>query len=46
MFGGKPTDLIQSVSRALRILEVVGDDPAGLNAKQIAQQCGLALPTA
>ena len=46
MFGGKPTDLIQSVSRALRILEVVGDHPAGLNAKQIAQQCGLALPTA
>ena len=46
MFGGRPTDLIQSVSRALRILEVVGDHPAGLNAKQIAQQCNLALPTA
>lgn len=45
MFGGRPTDLIQSVSRALRILEVVGDNPAGLNAKQIAHQCGLALPT-
>lgn len=46
MFGGKPTDLIQSVSRALRILEEVGDDPEGLNAKQIAQRCGIALPTA
>ncbi|MGH9039306.1 MAG: IclR family transcriptional regulator [Acidimicrobiia bacterium] len=34
------------MSRALRILEVVGDNPAGLNAKQIAQQCNLALPTA
>ena len=46
MFGGRPTDLIQSVSRALRILEVVGDNPAGLNAKQIAKKCDLALPTA
>lgn len=46
MFGGKPTDLIQSVSRALRILEEVGDEPQGLNAKQVAQRCGIALPTA
>jgi DNA-binding IclR family transcriptional regulator len=43
--GGRPTDLIQSVSRALRILEEVGDTPAGLNVKQIARQCGIALPT-
>jgi DNA-binding IclR family transcriptional regulator len=43
--GGKPTDLIQSVSRALRILEEVGDCPDGLNAKQIAQRCQIALPT-
>lgn len=45
MFGGRPSDLIQSVSRALRILEVVGDNRAGLNAKQIAQRSGLTLPT-
>jgi DNA-binding IclR family transcriptional regulator len=46
MLGGRPTDLIQSVSRALRILEAVGENQSGLNAKQIAQQCDLALPTA
>jgi DNA-binding IclR family transcriptional regulator len=45
MLSGRPTDLIQSVSRALRILEEVGDSPGGLNTKQIAQQCDLALPT-
>lgn len=45
MLGGRPTNLIQSVSRALRILEVVGENPAGLNAKQIALQSDLALPT-
>jgi DNA-binding IclR family transcriptional regulator len=43
--GGRPTDLIQSVSRALRILEEVGDSPEGLNAKQIAHRCDIALPT-
>src|SRR5207245_7457228 len=43
--GGRPTDLIQSVSRALRILEEVGESPGGLNVKQIARQCGIALPT-
>ena len=45
MLSGRPTDLIQSVSRALRILEEVGESPGGLNAKQIALQCELALPT-
>jgi DNA-binding IclR family transcriptional regulator len=45
MLSERPTDLIQSVSRALRILEEVGEHPAGLNAKQIALQCQLALPT-
>jgi DNA-binding IclR family transcriptional regulator len=45
MLSGRPTDLIQSVSRALRILEEVGDSSEGLNAKQIAQRCDLALPT-
>jgi DNA-binding IclR family transcriptional regulator len=45
MMSGRPTDLIQSVSRALRILEEVGDSPQGLNAKQIAHRCEIALPT-
>ena len=45
MLSGRPTDLIQSVSRALRILEEVGDSPEGLNAKQIAHRCHIALPT-
>jgi DNA-binding IclR family transcriptional regulator len=45
MLSGRPTDLIQSVSRALRILEEVGDSPEGLNTKQIAHQCEIALPT-
>src|SRR5919198_735965 len=45
MMSGRPTDLIQSVSRALRILEEVGDSPEGLNAKQIAHRCDIALPT-
>lgn len=42
---GRPSDLIQSVSRALRILEVVGAEPRGVNAKAVARRCGLALPT-
>ena len=45
MMAGRPTDLIQGVSRALRILEEVGDSPEGLNAKQIAHRCDIALPT-
>lgn len=45
MLSGRPTDLIQSVSRALRILEEVGDSPEGLNTKQIAHRCEIALPT-
>jgi DNA-binding IclR family transcriptional regulator len=40
-----PSDLIRSVSRALRVLEVVGSDPQGLNAKQVARRCGLPLST-
>lgn len=44
--GGRPTDLIQSVSRAFRILEEVGENQAGLHAKEIALRCGLARPTA
>jgi DNA-binding IclR family transcriptional regulator len=45
MFSGRPTDLIQSVSRALRILEEVGEHPGGLNAKAISRRCDIALPT-
>lgn len=41
----EPSDLIQSVSRALRILEVVGQEPAGLNPKTIARRAGLKLAT-
>lgn len=40
-----PSDLIRSVSRALRILEVAGSDPRGLNAKQVARRCRLPLST-
>ena len=40
----RPTDLIQSVSRACRILEEIGSC-GGQTAKQIAMRCGYALPT-
>lgn len=43
--GNGPSDLIRSVSRALRILEVVGSEPAGLTAKRVARRCGLPLST-
>lgn len=41
-----PSDLIQSVSRALRVLEAVGAAPEGLNPKAVARRCGLRLATA
>lgn len=41
----RPTDFIQSVSRALHILDEIGDSGGGASAKQIAARCGLALPT-
>lgn len=41
-----PSDLIQSVSRALRILETVGRSTGGLTVKQIARRCELGLSTA
>jgi DNA-binding IclR family transcriptional regulator len=40
-----PTDLIQSVSRALRVLEAVGESPSGCNAKVVARRTGLHLST-
>jgi DNA-binding IclR family transcriptional regulator len=41
----QPSDLIRSVSRALRVLETVGGSPDGMLVKQIAHACGLSLAT-
>lgn len=41
----RPSDLIQSVSRALHVLEVVGEAPQGLTPKAIATRTGLHLST-
>lgn len=41
----EPSDLIQSVSRALRILEVIGEEPAGLSPKAVARRARLKLAT-
>lgn len=43
---GEPSDLVRSVSRALRILEEVGASHAPLTVKAIARRCGLHLSTA
>ncbi|CAN5917204.1 IclR family transcriptional regulator C-terminal domain-containing protein [soil metagenome] len=40
-----PSDLIRSVSRALRLLEEIGDHPAGVNAKRLASRCDIRLAT-
>lgn len=45
MAGPEPSDLIRSVSRALRILEAVGQEPRGLSAKAVARRVGLPLAT-
>lgn len=42
---GEPSDLIRSVSRALRVLEAVGQTPRGLTVKQIARRCDLTVAT-
>ncbi len=42
---GEPSDLIRSVSRALRVLEAVGQSPRGLTVKQIARRCELTTAT-
>jgi DNA-binding IclR family transcriptional regulator len=42
---GEPSDLIRSVSRALRVLEAVGASPKGLTVKQIARRCELTVAT-
>lgn len=41
----EPSDRIQSVSRALRVLEEVGHHPDGVNPKRVAQHCDLPLST-
>lgn len=43
--GQGPSDLIQSVSRALRILECVGEHPRGATPKAVAATCDLSLST-
>lgn len=40
-----PSDLVRSVSRALRLLEEVGDHPDGISAKRLASRCGMKLAT-
>lgn len=42
---GEPSDLIRSVSRALRVLEAVGGSPRGLTVKQVARRCELTVAT-
>lgn len=42
---GEPSDLIRSVSRALRVMEAVGGTPRGLTVKQIARRCDLTVAT-
>ncbi|MGH8791419.1 MAG: IclR family transcriptional regulator [Stackebrandtia sp.] len=41
----EPSDLIRSVQRAFRVLEVTGSASDGLTVKQIARRCEMALPT-
>src|SRR5262244_547204 len=41
----EPSDLIRSVSRALRVLEAVGQNSRGLTVKQIARRCELTTAT-
>lgn len=41
----KPSDMIQSASRALRIIDELGARPKGLTARNIARRCELPLAT-
>ena len=41
-----PSDLVSSVTRALRVLEVVGESPCGLTTKQIARRCDITVTAA
>lgn len=46
MAQSEPTKMIQSVQRALRIMELVGNHPGGVTAPRIAFECGLNRATA
>jgi DNA-binding IclR family transcriptional regulator len=41
-----PSDLVGSVARALKVLEVVGESPTGLTTKQIARRCDITVAAA
>lgn len=41
-----PSDMVSSVARALRVLEVVGESPGGLSPKQIARRCDITIAAA
>jgi DNA-binding IclR family transcriptional regulator len=41
----QPADLVGSVQRALRVLEIVASRPDGLTAKAVARRLGVALST-
>ncbi|MEU8005056.1 helix-turn-helix domain-containing protein [Catellatospora sp. NPDC049111] len=41
-----PSDMVSSVARALRVLEVVGESPTGLSPKQIARRCDITIAAA
>jgi DNA-binding IclR family transcriptional regulator len=41
-----PSDLVGSVARALRVMEVVGESPYGLTTKQIARRCDITVAAA
>ena len=41
----QPTDLVGSVRRALRVLEIVASNPDGLTPKAVARRLGMALST-
>jgi DNA-binding IclR family transcriptional regulator len=43
--GDRAPHLIQSVSRALRLLDEIASSSDGVNAKELARRCGLTLPT-
>lgn len=44
-WAAQPPNMVQSVQRALRILEVVAESPDGIPAKAIARRLNLALST-
>ncbi|NEE03315.1 IclR family transcriptional regulator [Phytoactinopolyspora halotolerans] len=43
--GGRPSGLIQSADRALRVLEAVGEVEEGVTARQVAERLNIALAT-